>query len=133
GIHISDGALDVVGVDAAVLVVAHVLAFKVDLTVEHAELLGHGFLLVGMAWITSQQVGQLDGDDLQLDVTVVGADPFDAGVEVVGGRVAGLGSGLDHAQDVGAADPVLARRLRELDVLHISILSDRIDRLPVAW
>ena len=44
------------------------------------------------------QVGQLDGDDLQLDVTVVEPDPFDAGIEVVGGRVAGVGGGFDHVQ-----------------------------------
>jgi hypothetical protein len=30
------------------------------------------------------QVGQFDRDDLQFDAAVVGADPFDAGVEVVG-------------------------------------------------
>ena len=71
------------------------------------------------------QVGQLDGDDLQLDVTVVEPDPFDAGIEVVGGRVTGVGGGFDHVQDVGAADPVLARRLRELDVLHAPIMSDK--------
>lgn len=53
------------------------------------------------------QVGQLDGDDLQLDVTVVEPDPFDAGIEVVGGRVAGVGGGFDHVQDVGAADRCL--------------------------
>ena len=47
------------------------------------------------------QVGQLDGDDLQLDVTVIEPDPFDAGIKVVGGRVAGVGSGFDHVQDVG--------------------------------
>ncbi len=47
------------------------------------------------------QVGQLDGDDLQLDVTVVEPDPFDAGIKVVCGRVAGVGSSFDHVQDVG--------------------------------
>ncbi len=59
GMHVDDGALDVIGVDASVLAVAHVLVFKVDLTVEHAEFLGHDFLLstVGMTWITSHWSG----------------------------------------------------------------------------
>ncbi len=63
------------------------------------------------------QVGQLDGDDLQLDVTVIEPDPFDAGIEVVGGRVTGVGA---------AADTVFARRLCELDVLHDPIVSDKL-------
>jgi hypothetical protein len=58
GTHVGDGALDVISVDAAVLAVAF-LAFEVDLTVEHPELLAHDFILsaVGMTWITSHKSG----------------------------------------------------------------------------
>ena len=59
GMHVDDGALDVIGVDASVLAVAHVLAFEVDPTAEHAEFLGDDFLLstVGMTWITNHRSG----------------------------------------------------------------------------
>jgi hypothetical protein len=49
-VHVGDGAGDVVGVDAASVAVAYVVAFEVDLAVEYADLVAHGFLLraVGM-------------------------------------------------------------------------------------
>ncbi len=59
GVHVGNGAIDVVGVDAAALAVAHVVAFEVDLAVEYAELVAYGFLLraVGMTWMISHRSG----------------------------------------------------------------------------
>ncbi|MGH3687892.1 MAG: hypothetical protein ACRDRU_05955 [Pseudonocardiaceae bacterium] len=52
GVRVGNGAITVVGVDAVALTVAHVIVFKVDLTIEHAKFVAHGFHLnaVGMTW-----------------------------------------------------------------------------------
>lgn len=64
------------------------------------------------------QVCQFDCDDLQFDTAVAGADPLDAGVKVVGRRVADMGCGVDDVQGVGSAAAVLTGLPGELDVLH---------------
>ncbi|MGH3901230.1 MAG: hypothetical protein ACRDTA_23870 [Pseudonocardiaceae bacterium] len=92
--------------------VAHVLAFKVDLTVEHTELLGHGFLLsaVGMVWITSHSSGSSTAMKIQLDVSSVYGWKGRSGVEVTGfdGEDAPLG-GTDREHRAGIAASICCR------------------------
>ncbi|MGH3569425.1 MAG: hypothetical protein ACRDRH_26075 [Pseudonocardia sp.] len=85
-----------------------------------------------MTWMISHRSGSSTAMISSSMPRSSGPIPFDAGVQVVSGRVAGVGCVVDDVQGVGAADAVLARRSGELDVLHLLIVSDILCRTQVA-